>query len=258
MAETRGSRHRAVLAARRRHRRAGVVARARGREGPRSVLRQPPERHRVPDRRRGRIGALWLHLAITLEESLLGLVVGAALGISLGFSLGRSPVLASVFDPYIKMLNARAARRPRAAVPAVVRPRHLVEGRARRHARVLRDVLQHVSGRARRGPRADRQRAHARRHRAAARAARADSERAHVDLLEPADEPRIRDGGRGCGRVSGLDARPRLRDLAGRGHVRHDRRLRRHDRARHRRGDRQRGRDPIGAMVIAVEKASDA
>ena len=51
-------------------------------------------------------GTLWLHLAITLEESLLGLVVGAALGISLGFTLGRSPLLASVFDPYIKMLNA--------------------------------------------------------------------------------------------------------------------------------------------------------
>jgi NitT/TauT family transport system permease protein len=51
-------------------------------------------------------GALWLHLAVTLEESLLGLVVGAALGISLGFTLGRSPLLASVFDPYITMLNA--------------------------------------------------------------------------------------------------------------------------------------------------------
>jgi len=51
-------------------------------------------------------GSLWGHLAITLEESLLGLVVGAVLGISAGFSLGRSPMLASIFDPYIKMLNA--------------------------------------------------------------------------------------------------------------------------------------------------------
>ena len=51
-------------------------------------------------------GSLWIHLATTLEESLLGLVVGAALGIVLGFTLGRSPMLASVFDPYIKMLNA--------------------------------------------------------------------------------------------------------------------------------------------------------
>jgi len=51
-------------------------------------------------------GSLGRHLAATLEESLLGLVLGAAMGISLGFSLGRSPVLARVFDPYIKMLNA--------------------------------------------------------------------------------------------------------------------------------------------------------
>jgi NitT/TauT family transport system permease protein len=51
-------------------------------------------------------GFLWPHLAVTLEESLLGLVVGAVLGIALGFALARSPFVASVFDPYIKMLNA--------------------------------------------------------------------------------------------------------------------------------------------------------
>jgi NitT/TauT family transport system permease protein len=51
-------------------------------------------------------GSLWRHLAVTLEESLLGLVIGAAMGISLGFLLARSPILAQVFDPYIKMLNA--------------------------------------------------------------------------------------------------------------------------------------------------------
>jgi NitT/TauT family transport system permease protein len=51
-------------------------------------------------------GSLWGHLVVTLEESLLGLLVGAAMGISLGFSLGRSPMLASILDPYIKMLNA--------------------------------------------------------------------------------------------------------------------------------------------------------
>jgi NitT/TauT family transport system permease protein len=51
-------------------------------------------------------GTLWRHLQVTIEESLLGLVVGAALGISLGFALARSPLLARVFDPYIKMLNA--------------------------------------------------------------------------------------------------------------------------------------------------------
>jgi NitT/TauT family transport system permease protein len=49
---------------------------------------------------------LWGHLATTLEESLLGLTVGAVLGISLGFGFARSPMVARVFDPYIKMLNA--------------------------------------------------------------------------------------------------------------------------------------------------------
>jgi NitT/TauT family transport system permease protein len=51
-------------------------------------------------------GTIWRHLFTTLEESLLGLLIGSALGISLGFALGRSPFLARVFDPYIKMLNA--------------------------------------------------------------------------------------------------------------------------------------------------------
>jgi NitT/TauT family transport system permease protein len=51
-------------------------------------------------------GSLWGHLAVTLEESLLGLIAGAVLGIGLGFTFGRSPLVASIFDPYIKMLNA--------------------------------------------------------------------------------------------------------------------------------------------------------
>jgi sulfonate transport system permease protein len=51
-------------------------------------------------------GSLWLHLATTLEESLLGLIIGATLGVSLGFGFARSPFAARVFDPYIKMLNA--------------------------------------------------------------------------------------------------------------------------------------------------------
>jgi NitT/TauT family transport system permease protein len=51
-------------------------------------------------------GSLWGHLAVTLEESVLGLLIGAALGIGLGFALARSPFAARVLDPYIKMLNA--------------------------------------------------------------------------------------------------------------------------------------------------------
>src|SRR5262249_45542903 len=82
---------------------------------------------------------------------------------------------------------------------------------------------------------------------------RADPQRADVDLFQPADEPRIRDGGRGCGRVSGRDARPWLRDLPGRGHLRYHRRLRWHDGARSRRRRRERGRVPTGEMASAVE-----
>ena len=51
-------------------------------------------------------GTLWRHLAVTVEESLLGLVVGAALGIGCGFALARAPFAGRVLDPYIKMLNA--------------------------------------------------------------------------------------------------------------------------------------------------------
>jgi len=51
-------------------------------------------------------GALWPHLAVTIEESLLGLLIGAAVGIGLGFALARTPFAARVLDPYIKMLNA--------------------------------------------------------------------------------------------------------------------------------------------------------
>ena len=51
-------------------------------------------------------GTLVRHLFVTVEESLLGLIVGAALGIASGFALARAPIAARVFDPYIKMLNA--------------------------------------------------------------------------------------------------------------------------------------------------------
>jgi NitT/TauT family transport system permease protein len=51
-------------------------------------------------------GTIWGHLAVTLEEAFLGLVVGAALGITTGFALARSPLAARICDPYITMLNA--------------------------------------------------------------------------------------------------------------------------------------------------------
>ncbi len=51
-------------------------------------------------------GSIWGHLIVTLEEALLGLIVGAVLGIGCGFGLARMPLVARVADPYIKMLNA--------------------------------------------------------------------------------------------------------------------------------------------------------
>ena len=51
-------------------------------------------------------GLIWRHLAVTLEEALLGLLIGSALGIAAGFVLGRSPLAARVLDPYVTMLNA--------------------------------------------------------------------------------------------------------------------------------------------------------
>jgi NitT/TauT family transport system permease protein len=51
-------------------------------------------------------GSIWRHLAVTIEESLLGLLIGSAIGIALGFALARSPFAARVLDPYITMLNA--------------------------------------------------------------------------------------------------------------------------------------------------------
>ena len=51
-------------------------------------------------------GSLWPHLIVTLQESLLGLVIGAALGVTSGFALARSPNAARVIEPFITMLNA--------------------------------------------------------------------------------------------------------------------------------------------------------
>lgn len=51
-------------------------------------------------------GSIWSHLFITVEEALLGLLAGSILGIGLGFGLARSPLVARIADPYIKMLNA--------------------------------------------------------------------------------------------------------------------------------------------------------
>jgi NitT/TauT family transport system permease protein len=51
-------------------------------------------------------GPLWVQIAVTLEEAVLGFLVGVGLGIVFGVALARSQVLSDVFGPYIKMANS--------------------------------------------------------------------------------------------------------------------------------------------------------
>lgn len=51
-------------------------------------------------------GFIWTHLAVTLQESILGLLIGAILGTVSGFTLARATFAAKVVEPYIMMLNA--------------------------------------------------------------------------------------------------------------------------------------------------------
>jgi len=51
-------------------------------------------------------GSLWFQIWVTLEESVLGFVVGVLLGVVCGLTLGEVPFLADVFAPFIKAVNA--------------------------------------------------------------------------------------------------------------------------------------------------------
>jgi NitT/TauT family transport system permease protein len=51
-------------------------------------------------------GSIWYHLWITLSESILAFLIGALGGVLFGFWFARKPLLAAVFDPYVKAANA--------------------------------------------------------------------------------------------------------------------------------------------------------
>ena len=51
-------------------------------------------------------GIIWKHLGITLLESILAFSIGSLLGVAIGFWFARKPLVAAVFDPYVKMANA--------------------------------------------------------------------------------------------------------------------------------------------------------
>ena len=53
-----------------------------------------------------RTGVIWKHLAITLWESILAFAIGSLSGVLVGFWFARQPLVAAVFDPYVKMANA--------------------------------------------------------------------------------------------------------------------------------------------------------
>jgi NitT/TauT family transport system permease protein len=51
-------------------------------------------------------GVIWKHLFITLWESILAFAIGSIGGVLVGFWFARKPLVAAVFDPYVKMINA--------------------------------------------------------------------------------------------------------------------------------------------------------
>jgi len=51
-------------------------------------------------------GVIWKHLLITLWESILAFAIGSLGGVMVGFWFALKPLVAAVFDPYVKMANA--------------------------------------------------------------------------------------------------------------------------------------------------------
>jgi NitT/TauT family transport system permease protein len=51
-------------------------------------------------------GQVWKHLWITLTEAILAFVIGSVSGVLVGFWFARRPLVAAVFDPYLKMINS--------------------------------------------------------------------------------------------------------------------------------------------------------
>ena len=51
-------------------------------------------------------GPLWSELLVTMEETVLGFLIGSGLGIFFGIALGRNKLAADVFSIYIKVANA--------------------------------------------------------------------------------------------------------------------------------------------------------
>ena len=50
-------------------------------------------------------GPLWQQVVVTLEEAIIGFLIGSVLGIIFGVVLGRNRFLADVLGPYVKVGN---------------------------------------------------------------------------------------------------------------------------------------------------------
>ena len=51
-------------------------------------------------------GTVWIHLWVTLEESILAFVLGSVMGVLVGFWFAHQPLVAAVLHPYVKTINA--------------------------------------------------------------------------------------------------------------------------------------------------------
>ncbi len=52
------------------------------------------------------LGPLWLQAAVTMEEAVVGFIIGSLLGVVFGILLGRIELIAEVLSPFIKGANA--------------------------------------------------------------------------------------------------------------------------------------------------------
>ena len=71
-------------------------------------------------------GEIYIHLGVTLLETVLAFAIGTVLGLAFGLWLALAPTARRVLDPYIKALNSMPRVDPGADLRGVVRPRHLV------------------------------------------------------------------------------------------------------------------------------------
>ncbi|MDX6204018.1 MAG: sulfonate transport system permease protein [Frankiales bacterium] len=51
-------------------------------------------------------GSLWRQIFVTMEETVIGFLIGVALGVLFGVVLGVNRLLADIFSPYIKAFNS--------------------------------------------------------------------------------------------------------------------------------------------------------